>query len=100
MAYFEREGVLLSLNQLITEVKSHYMTQAIQQSYVFILGLDVLGNPYGLIKDFTQGLGDFFYEPFMVYCSLVCVCVCVCVCGVDLSMLILCFICLFCNYLF
>ena len=33
---------------------------------MLILGLDVLGNPYGLVKDFTQGLGDFFYEPFMV----------------------------------
>ena len=66
MAYFERQGALLSFNQLTTEIRSHYTTQAVQQAYVFILGLDVLGNPYGLIKDFTQGLGDFFYEPFMV----------------------------------
>ncbi|BFZ09736.1 hypothetical protein BsWGS_12775 [Bradybaena similaris] len=65
MAYFERKGVLLSFNQLKSQVQSHYIHQALQQAYVLILGLDVLGNPYGLIKDFTQGLGDFFYEPFL-----------------------------------
>lgn len=66
MAYFERKGVLLSFSQLKSQVQSHYIHQALQQAYVLILGLDVLGNPYGLIKDFTQGLGDFFYEPFLV----------------------------------
>ena len=39
--------------------------QALQQAYVVILGLDVLGNPYGLIRDLTRGFGD-FYKPFMV----------------------------------
>lgn len=66
MAYFERKGVLLSTTQLLAQVQSHFTHQALQQAYVLILGLDVLGNPYGLIKDFTQGLGDFFYEPFLV----------------------------------
>ncbi|CAL1544729.1 unnamed protein product [Lymnaea stagnalis] len=65
MAYFERKGVLLSNNQLMAQVQSHYTHQMLQQAYVLILGLDVLGNPYGLVKDFTQGLGDFFYEPFL-----------------------------------
>ena len=66
MAFFERQGVMLTMPQLMSEVQSHYTSQAIQQAYVLLLGLDVLGNPYGLIKDFTQGLGDFFYEPFLV----------------------------------
>ena len=66
MAYFEVAGALLSPAQLWTQAQAHYTTQAVQQAYVFILGMDVLGNPYGLIKDFTQGLGDFFYEPFLV----------------------------------
>lgn len=66
MAYFEIKGQSLSWNQLVDQVKSHYTHQAIQQAYVLILGLDVLGNPYGLIKDFTQGFGDLFYEPFLV----------------------------------
>ena len=66
MAFFERRGALLTVRQLLSEVQHHYVSQAIQQSYVLLLGLDVLGNPYGLVKDFTQGLGDFFYEPFLV----------------------------------
>lgn len=66
MAYYEIKGQSLSWSQLVDQVKSHYTHQAIQQAYVLILGLDVLGNPYGLIKDFTQGFGDLFYEPFLV----------------------------------
>ncbi|KAK2179372.1 hypothetical protein NP493_494g04080 [Ridgeia piscesae] len=65
MAFFERQGVLLTFDQLASEVKGHYILQAMQQAYVFVLGLDVLGNPYGLVKDFTKGLGDFFYEPIV-----------------------------------
>ncbi|XP_052807431.1 intermembrane lipid transfer protein VPS13A-like isoform X2 [Mya arenaria] len=65
MAFFEVKGQSLSSGQLMTQVKSHYTHQFIQQAYVLILGLDVLGNPYGLIKDFTQGFGDLFYEPFL-----------------------------------
>ena len=66
MAYFEVKGASLSWQQLTDQIQSHYTHQAIQQAYVLILGLDVLGNPYGLIKDFTQGFGDLFYEPFLV----------------------------------
>ncbi|KAK7492082.1 hypothetical protein BaRGS_00016746 [Batillaria attramentaria] len=65
MAYFQQKGVLLSAGQLLSRIQSHYTQQALQQAYVLILGLDVLGNPYGLVRDFTQGLGDFFYEPFL-----------------------------------
>lgn len=66
MAYFEQKGRLETVGDLLTEVKSHYISQVVQQCYVLILGLDVLGNPYGLVKDFTRGLGDFFYEPIAV----------------------------------
>ncbi|KAK6170959.1 hypothetical protein SNE40_019236 [Patella caerulea] len=65
MAYFQRKGALLSSDQLLAQIQSHYTQQALQQAYVLILGLDVLGNPYGLVRDFTQGFGDFFYEPFL-----------------------------------
>ena len=68
MAYFERRGCLLTINQLQREVIDHYMSQAVQQAYVLLLGLDVLGNPYGLVKDFTEGFGDLFYEPVLVGC--------------------------------
>lgn len=66
MAYFERRGAVLTWAQLMAEVQHHYVSQGVQQAYVLLLGLDVLGNPYGLVRDFTQGLGDFFYEPFLV----------------------------------
>jgi vacuolar protein sorting-associated protein 13A/C len=63
--YFERQGLLTSYDQLIDDMTNHYQMQALQQAYVVVLGLDVLGNPYGLIRDLTQGFGD-FYKPFMV----------------------------------
>lgn len=65
MAFFEQKGRLVAPGDLVNEVKSHYISQVVQQCYVLIFGLDVLGNPYGLVKDFTKGFGDFFYEPIM-----------------------------------
>ncbi|KAM7329987.1 hypothetical protein ACRRTK_011600 [Alexandromys fortis] len=38
--------------------------KAIKQMYVLILGLDVLGNPFGLIREFSEGVEAFFYEPY------------------------------------
>lgn len=66
MAYLEVRGQSLSWLQLKGLIQAHYTHQFIQQAYVLILGLDVLGNPFGLIRDFTQGFGDLFYEPFLV----------------------------------
>ena len=34
--------------------------------YVLVLGLDVLGNPFGLISGLAGGAKDFFYEPYQV----------------------------------
>ncbi|XP_052241928.1 intermembrane lipid transfer protein VPS13A-like isoform X2 [Dreissena polymorpha] len=65
MAYLEVTGQSLSWLQLSGLIQAHYTHQFIQQAYVLILGLDVLGNPFGLIRDFTQGFGDLFYEPFL-----------------------------------
>lgn len=42
----------------------HYTGQAIKQMYVLVLGLDVIGNPFGLVLGLTQGVEDLFYEPF------------------------------------
>lgn len=44
----------------------HYVGQSVKQLYVLVLGLDVIGNPYGLVLGFTQGVEDLFYEPFQV----------------------------------
>ncbi|XP_065344717.1 intermembrane lipid transfer protein Vps13 isoform X2 [Cloeon dipterum] len=64
LGYFERESSFLTQQQLIREVQSHYTQQAIKQLYVLVLGLDVIGNPFGLFLGLTQGVGDLFYEPF------------------------------------
>ena len=37
--------------------------------YVLVLGLDVLGNPFGLITGLKEGAIDFFYEPYQVRCA-------------------------------
>lgn len=37
--------------------------QAIKQAYVLVLGLDVLGNPFGLIEGLADGAKGLFYEP-------------------------------------
>lgn len=34
--------------------------------YILILGLDVLGNPFGFIRGLSEGVEAFFYEPYQV----------------------------------
>ena len=34
--------------------------------YVLVLGLDVLGNPFGVIRGLGTGVQDLFYEPYQV----------------------------------
>uniref|UniRef100_A0A5S6QAI9 UBA domain-containing protein n=1 Tax=Trichuris muris TaxID=70415 RepID=A0A5S6QAI9_TRIMR len=63
LAYFERHSVFLSRNTLISEATDHYVRQVIKQLYVLVLGLDVIGNPFGLIRDLSTGVEQFFYEP-------------------------------------
>lgn len=50
--------------QLISEASNHYVGQAIKQLYVLVLGLDVIGDPYGLVVGTMKGIEDLFYEPF------------------------------------
>ncbi|XP_076249315.1 vacuolar protein sorting 13C isoform X2 [Calliopsis andreniformis] len=64
LAYFEREYVFMTNKQLISEATMHYVGQAIKQAYVLVLGLDVIGNPYGLVVGTMKGIEDLFYEPF------------------------------------
>lgn len=47
---------------------SALLFQAIKQMYVLVLGLDVLGNPFGLIRGLSEGFEAFFYEPYQVGC--------------------------------
>eukprot|EP00794_Sanderia_malayensis_P015967 gene15967-17573_t len=64
LASFEVESSLLSQQQLSDVIQKHYQHQAIKQLYVLVFGLDVLGNPYGLISGITTGAKDLFYEPY------------------------------------
>lgn len=64
MAYFERNYVFMTHKQLNSEASTHYAGQAIKQAYVLVLGLDVIGNPYGLVVGTMKGIEDLFYEPF------------------------------------
>ncbi|XP_018308960.1 vacuolar protein sorting-associated protein 13A isoform X2 [Mycetomoellerius zeteki] len=64
LAYFERNYVFMTHKQLNSEASTHYAGQAIKQAYVLVLGLDVIGNPYGLVVGTMKGIEDLFYEPF------------------------------------
>ncbi|XP_039957880.1 vacuolar protein sorting-associated protein 13 [Bactrocera tryoni] len=64
LAFFEREYQFFTQQQLTSEITTHYTGQALKQLYVLVLGLDVLGNPYGLVVGLKKGVEDLFYEPF------------------------------------
>lgn len=66
LSYFERNCTFLNQKQLMSEVQMHYRGQMIKQLYVLVLGLDVLGNPFGLVVGISEGVQDLFYEPFQV----------------------------------
>ncbi|XP_069786597.1 intermembrane lipid transfer protein VPS13A isoform X2 [Narcine bancroftii] len=64
LAFFEITYQFYTTQQLQWEVIRHYSKQAIKQLYVLVFGLDVLGNPFGLIRDLSEGVEAFFYEPY------------------------------------
>ncbi|XP_070287563.1 intermembrane lipid transfer protein VPS13A isoform X1 [Myotis yumanensis] len=64
LAFFELNYQFHTTSELQSEVVRHYSKQAIRQMYVLILGLEVLGNPFGLIREFSEGVEAFFYEPY------------------------------------
>ncbi|XP_057687593.1 intermembrane lipid transfer protein VPS13C isoform X2 [Corythoichthys intestinalis] len=64
LAYFEVEYQFYRREKLAQAATRHYSEQFLKQMYVLVLGLDVLGNPFGLIRGLSQGVEAFFYEPF------------------------------------
>ncbi|RZF46695.1 hypothetical protein LSTR_LSTR002558 [Laodelphax striatellus] len=64
LSYFERQYIFINQRQIMYEIQSHYIGQLIKQFYVLVFGLDVLGNPYGLVVGLKHGVEDLFYEPF------------------------------------
>ncbi|CAL8091327.1 unnamed protein product [Calicophoron daubneyi] len=63
LAYFERQACIMTVDQMISEMTRHYVGQGVRQMYVLVLGLDVLGNPFGVLRGVAQGVEDLFYEP-------------------------------------
>ncbi|KER30707.1 hypothetical protein T265_02944 [Opisthorchis viverrini] len=63
LAYFEHQACIMTVNQMLSEMMRHYVSQGIRQMYVLVLGLDVLGNPFGVLRGMAQGVEDLFYEP-------------------------------------
>ncbi|XP_077329347.1 intermembrane lipid transfer protein VPS13C isoform X3 [Lithobates pipiens] len=64
LACFEVRYKFYKQDQLRHLVVRHYSEQFLKQLYVLVLGLDVLGNPFGLIRGLSEGVEAFFYEPF------------------------------------
>lgn len=62
--YYTKTNQVLATGWLISVCMCVF--QAIKQMYVLVLGLDVLGNPFGLIRGLSQGVEAFFYEPYQV----------------------------------
>lgn len=53
-----------STGDLTKEIIDHYKAQVIRQAYILVFGLDVLGNPFGLIRGLAEGVESLFYEPY------------------------------------
>uniref|UniRef100_A0A3B1JJN7 Vacuolar protein sorting 13 homolog C n=1 Tax=Astyanax mexicanus TaxID=7994 RepID=A0A3B1JJN7_ASTMX len=64
LAFFEVKYQFYRREKLMWAVIGHYTEQFLKQMYVLVLGLDVLGNPFGLIRGLSEGVEAFFYEPF------------------------------------
>uniref|UniRef100_A0AAQ4Q6C5 Vacuolar protein sorting 13 homolog C n=2 Tax=Gasterosteus aculeatus aculeatus TaxID=481459 RepID=A0AAQ4Q6C5_GASAC len=64
LAFFQVKYQFYSREKLMWAVVRHYTEQFLKQMYVLVLRLDVLGNPFGLIRGLSEGVEAFFYEPF------------------------------------
>ncbi|CAF1170061.1 unnamed protein product [Rotaria sordida] len=61
---YERKNDQFTTAKVIEEIENHYQNQLMRQLHVVVLGLDVLGNPFGLIRGVAEGVESFFYEPY------------------------------------
>lgn len=66
LGYYERNCSKFTTTKITTEVTAHYQNQFLKQLHVLVLGLDVLGNPLGVIRGLAEGVESFFYEPYKV----------------------------------
>ncbi|CAF3414761.1 unnamed protein product [Rotaria sp. Silwood1] len=64
LGFYERSFDRFTVTKLKNEVSAHYQNQFFKQIHVLILGLDVLGNPLGIIRGIAEGVESLFYEPY------------------------------------
>ncbi|CAF4893614.1 unnamed protein product, partial [Rotaria sp. Silwood1] len=62
--FYERKNDRYTITKLTKEISDHYENQFLKQLHVVVLGLDVLGNPFGVIRGVAEGVESFFYEPY------------------------------------
>ncbi|XP_060801512.1 intermembrane lipid transfer protein Vps13 isoform X2 [Amyelois transitella] len=62
MSYLELRNATTPMSGVIEAASRHYWTQLVQQFYVLVLGLNILGNPYSHIGDFCRNMRN-YYEP-------------------------------------
>ncbi|CAF1398617.1 unnamed protein product [Adineta ricciae] len=62
--FYQRQNDRYTIEKLRKEIFKHYEHQFFEQIHVVILGLDVLGNPFGVIRGVAHGVESFFYEPY------------------------------------
>ncbi|CAB3254386.1 unnamed protein product [Arctia plantaginis] len=67
MSYMEIRNAPITTSVVVDMASRHYWTQLVQQFYVLVLGLNILGNPYSYIGDFSKGLKQ-YYEPCLGSC--------------------------------
>ena len=58
------ENARVSVNTLISNIKSHYVQESLGQLHIVIGSADFLGNPVGLFNNISSGVADIFYEPY------------------------------------
>lgn len=63
---FEIIGQLCSKNYVWSQAVQHFNSQFWQQIHVFVMGINVLTNPYSQYLDFSDDSHPLFYEPYLV----------------------------------
>ena len=58
------ENARVSVNALVSSIKSHYVQESLGQLHIVIGSADFLGNPVGLFNNISSGVADIFYEPY------------------------------------
>ena len=64
---FDIKNQTRTWDDMHTDFFNHYKLQGLHQTYALILGLDVLGNPFGLVTSVSHNLTDLFYDPLLGY---------------------------------